>query len=446
MSRAWKEPCPNDGAGVTSWRDRLAGVEGAARSPAAGMLEARAPKGNDKATIMGEGNGLKPGSYSVTAHERILWGRPAAEAVLEEADHYGAKRIFVTSTRSLTAKQDGPLQRLERALGARHVGTHAQIRSHSPREDVVAGAAAARAAKADLLVAVGGGSVIDATKAMQLCLWAGLEVADAMEPYCVGFERHRSVPVPLPADPIRMISVSTTLSASEFTENAGITQSKTNTKQSFRHRLFAPRSIVLDPAATLDTPDWLLFATGIRSVDHAVENYCNSRASLATEALSLQGLKLLTGALPAIKRDPSALEPRQEAQLGMWQAIAPSAAGVPTGASHGIGYALGAGFGVPHGHTSCVMLPAVLTWNAAVNAARQKALSAAMGAPERSAGALIKDLVLSLDQPVSLRAVGITRGDLDELAERALSYQPVQLNPRPIRNVEDVKEILELAW
>ena len=101
-----------------------------------------------------------------------------------------------------------------------------------------------------------------------------------------------------------MIAVSTTLSASEFTENAGITQSATNTKQSFRHRLFAPRTVVLDPAATLDTPDWLLFCTGIRSVDHAVENYCNAKASLATEALSLQGLRLLSRALPAIKKNP----------------------------------------------------------------------------------------------------------------------------------------------
>jgi maleylacetate reductase len=395
---------------------------------------------------MRDSDGLKPGSYSVTAHERILWGRPAAEAVIEEADRYGAQRIFVTSTRSLTQKQDGPLQRLERALGSRHAGTYARIRSHSPREDVVAGAAAARAAKADLLVAVGGGSVIDATKAMQLCLWLGLDSVDAMEPYCVGFERHKSVTLALPPDSIRMLSVSTTLSASEFTENAGITQSRTNTKQSFRHRLFAPRAIVLDPAATLETPDWLLFATGIRSVDHAVENYCNSRASLATEALSLQGLKLLYRALPAIKRDPAALVPRQEAQLGMWQAIAPSASGVPTGASHGIGYALGAGFGVAHGHTSCVLLPAVLTWNAAVNAERQQDLAAAMGAPEKSAAQLIKELVSTLEQPVCLRAVGIKRENLDELAQRALSYQPVQLNPRPIKTVEDVKEILELAW
>jgi maleylacetate reductase len=389
---------------------------------------------------------LKAGTFNITAHDRIIFGMPAGEATVAEAERYGAKRVFVTSTRSLAQKENGPLQRIERALGALHAGTYAAIRSHSPREDVVAGANAARAAKADLLVAVGGGSVIDATKAMQLCLWLGLDSPEAMEPYCLGFERTKYSAVDMPADAVRMVAVSTTLSASEFTENAGITQSATNTKQSFRHRLFAPRTVVLDPAATLDTPEWLLFCTGIRSVDHAVENYCNERASPATEALSLQGLRLLSRALPAIKRNPHDLAPRLEAQTGMWQAIAPSASGVPTGASHGIGYALGATFGVAHGHTSCVMLPAVLRWNASVNGERQKALAAAMGAPERPTWELVKELIAELDQPTTLRAVGIKRENLSEIARRALAYHPVKVNPRPIRTEGDVMEILELAW
>ena len=231
--------------------------------------------------------GLTTGTFHVSAQERIVFGTPAEEAIVAEAERVGARRVFVTSTRSLAQKENGPLQRMQKALGARHVGTYSTIRSHSPREDVVAGAKAAREAKADLLVAVGGGSVIDATKGMQLCLWVGLDSPEAMEPYCLGFERNQYKDMTLPADPIRMIAVSTTLSASEFTENAGITQSATNTKQSFRHRLFAPRTVVLDPESTLDTPDWLLFCTGIRSVDHAVENYCNAKANLATEALSL---------------------------------------------------------------------------------------------------------------------------------------------------------------
>jgi maleylacetate reductase len=135
-----------------------------------------------------------------------------------------------------------------------------------------------------------------------------------------------------------------------------------------------------------------------------------------------------------------------EAQFGMWQAIAPSVSGIGSGASHGIGYALGATFGVPHGHTSCVMLPAVLTWNAAVNGDRQKALSAAMGAPDRPAGELVKELIAGLDQPTSLRDVGITRDRLDEIATRALVYKPVRINPRPIKTPADVREILEIAW
>ena len=222
--------------------------------------------------------------------------------------------------------------------------------------------------------------------------------------------------------------------------------SATSTKQSFRHRLLAPRCVILDPAATLATPDWLLFCTGIRAVDHAAETYCSPRASLATEALSLQGLRLLHRALPAIKRSPGDLTPRLEAQIGMWQAVAPLASGVPTGASHGIGYVLGSTFGVAHGHTSCVMLPAVLMWNAAVNAGLQEALSEAMGAPGRPASEVVKELIAGLDQPVTLRAVGIRREDLDEVARRALEYHPVKVNPRPVAGAADVKEILELAW
>jgi maleylacetate reductase len=399
---------------------------------------------------LGQGRGALAvagaGVHHVTAHERIVFGTAAAEAVAAEAERCGARRVFVTSTRSLARLEDGPLQRVERALGAAHAGTYAAVSSHSPREDVVAGANAARAARADLLVAVGGGSTIDATKAMLLCLWHNLDTPAAMEPYCSGFERAYHAAIMPPADPIRMVSVSTTLSASEFTDNAGVSNAATGTKQSFRHRLFAPRSVILDPAATLDTPDWLLFSTGMRAVDHAVESYCNARASLATEVLSLYGLKLLHRAMLAIKRAPRELAPRLEAQIGMWQAAAPLAAGVPTGASHGIGYALGVTFGVPHGQTSCVMLPAVLGWNAAVNAGRQRALSEAIGAPARPASELVKELAAGLDLPVTLRAVGLKREDLDELARRALDYQAVKVNPRPIAGPEDVREILDLAW
>lgn len=389
---------------------------------------------------------LITGHFAIQSIEQIVFGVPLEEAIVAEANRYGAKRVFVTSTRSLAKLDNGPLQRAVKALGERCVGTYSNIASHSPREDVIAGANAARKAKADLLVAVGGGSVIDATKAMLLCLWLGLDTIESMEPYRAGIDGSKSAPISPPADAIRMVAISTTLSASEFTRNAGVTLSATNSKQSFSHRLMAPRTIILDPAATLDTPPWLLFCTGIRAVDHAVESYCNLAANPATEAQSLQGLRLLHSALPKVKAAPDDLAARLEAQFGMWQSIIGSSSGIGTGASHGIGYALGATFGVAHGHTSCVMLPAVLTWNASVNGERQKALSAAMGAPGRPAGELVKELVAGLDQPTSLRDVGIKRENLDEIAKRSLAYKPVQMNPRKITSAADVLEILELAW
>src|SRR5262249_15055562 len=147
----------------------------------------------------------------------------------------------------------------------------------------------------------------------------------------------------------------------------------------------------------------------IRSVDHAVESYCSPLANPATEPSSLQGLKMLSKSLREIKSAPQDLNARLQAQFGMWQSIAATGAGVPMGASHGIGYALGASYSVPHGHTSCVMLPAVLKWNSAINGERQRALSDVMGSPNQSAADLIADLIRSLDQPTTLRDVGIKR-------------------------------------
>jgi len=376
----------------------------------------------------------------------VIYGVPAELAIQDEAARYGASRVFVTSTRSLSGLQNGPLQRVEKALGTKHVGTFAAIGAHSPREDVIAAVNLARVARADLLVAVGGGSVIDATKAMQICLWLGLDSPEALDPYRNGAPPEAARKIVVPADAIRMVAISTTLSASEFTSQAGVTDTRTRVKQSFTHRLCVPRSVVLDPAATLDTPPWLLFCTGIRAVDHAVESYCSPLANPATEPASLQGLTLLARALRRIKATQQDLSARLEAQFGMWQAIAPSASGVTTGASHGIGYVLGGTYGVPHGHTSCVLLAAVLRWNSAINAARQRAVSEAMGSPDRSASELIAALVRALDQPGSLREVGIKREHFDDIATRALTYGPVQKNPRPIRSKEDVGEILELAW
>ncbi len=372
----------------------------------------------------------------------MIFGRPAGAALRDEADRLGAMRVFVTSTASLAALEDGPLQRVTAALGPRFTGSFTAIPAHSPRRAVIAGAAAAREAGADLLVAVGGGSVIDATKAMLLCLWENIGTPDAMEPYRNGGAEERA---PKPGT-IRMIAISTTLSASEFTPYAGVSDDATRAKQRFTHPLLVPITAILDPEMLLTTPAWLLSATGMRSVDHAIEGWCSVSLSPFMAHHALVALTLLAPALPNIRTKPDNLAALQEAQIGTWHAVASVTAGAVTGASHGIGYALGAAYNVPHGHTSCVLLPAVLRWNEPVNQDRQRLLAAAIGNPERPLWQSVADLVRRLEQPTSLRELGIGREDLPRLAASATRYPAVRTNPRKISSVADIMEILELAW
>jgi maleylacetate reductase len=400
--------------------------------------------GNEK---IGE-DAMLSGTHRYFLQERVIYGKPAAAAVAEEAAALGARRVFLTTTRSL-AGEDGLAAAVAQALGERHAGTYGAIGAHSPRDAVIAGAGlarAARAARADLLVAIGGGSVIDATKVMLLCLWHGLDDVDALDAHrgARGVDPSRRPPGLEGA--IRMLAVPTTYSAAEFTYIAGVSDTRRRVKELYGHPLFTPQAVVLDPAATLRTPAELLLSTGMKAVDHAVERLSMLETNPYSDATAAEALRLLTAALPAIRREPQALEPRLQGQLGMWLSITGAASGVGTAASHAIGHTLGGSYGIPHGITSCLTLPAVLRWNSPVNAGRQAQVSALMGAPGRPAAALVAELVASLGLPGRLRDVGIRREDLRPIAEHTMHDPPVRANPRPITRPEDILEILEFAW
>jgi maleylacetate reductase len=202
---------------------------------------------------------------------------------------------------------------------------------------------------------------------------------------------------------------------------------------------------VLDPAMMLATPEWLFLSTGIRAVDHCVEGICSAEAQPYADAQALHGLGLLASGLPRVKADPSDLDARLDCQLGSWLSMAPLATGVPMGASHGIGYVLGAAFDIPHGHTSCIMLPAVMRWNRAANAERQARVAAAMGSPGGEAAEALHALIAGIGMPRSLEAVGIGRDAFPRIAERAMATPWVPRNPRRIEGPAQVMEILELA-
>ena len=374
------------------------------------------------------------------AMDEVVFGRPAAEAVAGQMDRLHASRAFLMVSGTLNRTTD-EIEKIRQVLGPRCVGTFDAMPPHTPREAVIAAAGQARAAGADLIVTVGGGSITDGAKAVQLCLANDVRTAEDID----RIRAIKGVAPPMQAPTVRQISVPTTIAGGEFSAIAGVTDPRSKVKEMLRHDLVMPRAAILDPAVTVHTPEWLWLSTGIRAVDHCVEGLCSREAHPYADAQALKGLSMLAQALPRVKADSSDLDARMDCQIGTWLSMGPLSSGVPMGASHGIGYVLGAVYDVPHGYTSCVMLPSVMRWNRDDNAERQALVAAAMGQPGRDAADVLDDFIRSLGMPRSLQDVRIEPAHFDRIAELAMATPWIPRNPRRIDSPAQVREILVLA-
>jgi len=374
------------------------------------------------------------------AMDEVVFGRPASEAIIEQMKRLGSKRAFLMVSGTLNRETD-VIENIRRTLGPRGVGTFDAMPPHTPRTAVIAATEQARAADADLIVTVGGGSITDGAKAVQLCLANSIRSPDDIDRIRAG--RGPSPQLNPPA--VRQISAPTTIAGGEFSATAGVTNEKTKVKEALRHPLLMPRATILDPWLGAHTPEWLWLSTGIRAVDHCVEGICSRDAHPYGDAQALRGLAMLAQALPRVKADAGDLDARMDCQIGTWLSTGPLASGVPMGASHGIGYVLGAEFGVPHGHTSCVMLPSVMRWNKSANAERQALVAAAMGHPNEDAGDVLDDFIRGLGMPRSLREVKVGPEHFDRIAQQAMATPWVPRNPRKIEGPAQVREILDMA-
>jgi alcohol dehydrogenase class IV len=382
------------------------------------------------------------GSYAYLPLERVVFGRPAAEAALEEMTRVGASKVFIVAAKSL-ARNTPVVSAIADALGPRHyAGLFDGCVQHSPRESVVAAARAVRAAGPDLILTVGGGTAIDTVKVLQICLAHNVDSAAALDGLhaTVGADGKRHVPNIRPS-PVRQIVVPTTLSGAEFSNLAGITDERIRQKHSFIGPDIGARAVILDPEVTIHTPEWLWVSTGVRGVDHAAEALCSIEAHPYCDGLALHALRLFAQALAR----PDELAARLQCQQASWLA-ASSIARVNYGASHGIGHVLGAFADVPHGHTSCVLLPHVLRYNVRATADKQRLIAEALGRPGVAAADVVAEFIAGLKMPTTLRDVGVAREQLPKIAEAAMRNIWVRTNPQPIRSPDDVMQILEAAW
>ncbi|WAS94227.1 iron-containing alcohol dehydrogenase [Nannocystis punicea] len=335
---------------------------------------------------------------------RIHAGAGCAARLVDEAG--GWRRIFLVTTRSVEAAL-GPT--VERLLGGRLVGRFARIRQHTPIEDVRAAAEAARALQPDCLLSLGGGSAVDATKSIAFILATGLSLDDR--------DRARA----LEPETLPHLAVPTTLSAAEMDGAAGFTDSRE--KVGIRARTLVPTAVFYDADLTLPTPLPLWLSTGIRAVDHAIEGLLAPDANPLSEAAALAALQRLRPALERTHADPGDLQARTEAQLGAWLSmLLPQSSS--RGLSHVLGKSIGARYGIPHGVTSCLLLPHVLRHLGPAHRATLERVALALGA-ETDAADAVASLVGALGLPQHLGAYGLSDADLQAAAEPLARHIPV---------------------
>lgn len=319
------------------------------------------------------------GAHRSLHTDRVNFGPGSLEELAAEAEPH--ERAFIVTGRTLNEKTD-LVRRVERLLGDRHAGTFSGMGEHTP------GSAVKRAAEeawdCGLLVSVGGGSVIDGTKAVARRL---------------GYPSHAAVP--------------TTLSGAEWAERVGVTDEAAGRKSGFVDEQAVPPVVILDPETTRFTPEKLWLSTGIRALDHAVEGYIWGGPHPVTDVTGLEGAKRLVEYLPESKRSPEDEEARLQLQLAAWLSyFAPL--NTPMGLSHNLGRRIGASYGVPHGYTSCLTLaPTVSVAKRKMTRERWQTLGKALGdEPDEGIAALVREL----DLPSKLSEVGVPEADIDAIA------------------------------
>src|SRR5271169_6592847 len=386
------------------------------------------------------------GVYRFPAMESVVFGKPFVEVLAGEVDRVEARAVFILASGTL-ARETDTVEQLSQMLGNRLAGVCAKIGAHTPRTDVVAAANAAREAGADLIVTLGGGSVTDAAKMVGLCLGNGVTDPSQLDGYRALIAADGTMRRPeVKAPSVRSITIPTTLSAGEYTASAGCTDTQRHVKESFSHPRMIPRTVILDPDASVHTPEWLFLSTGIRAVDHAVEDICSVNGQPISEGAAYHALLLLGKGLPGVKADPEDRDARLDCQIGAWMSMVGSQTGVSKGASHGIGHVLGGTAGVPHGYTSCIMLPHVLRFNHPVNAEKQARVSEALGEPTAPAAEIVGGLIAGLGLPTRLRDVGVKPEQLDLIAENSMHDRWVHTNPRKIDGPAVIRTLLDAAW
>jgi alcohol dehydrogenase class IV len=313
--------------------------------------------------------------------------------------------------------------------------------SGEPTVDLVReGARRAQDAACDVVISLGGGSVIDAGKAIAAIATNGGEPLDFLE--VVGKGLTLAVP------PLPFIAVPTTAgTGSEVTRNAVLGSTEHGVKASMRSPLMLPRIALVDPELTYGLPPSVTASTGLDALTQLIEPYVSSRANPLVDPLCVDGIPRVAGALRRAYRDGADKQARHDmalASLFGGQALANAGLGVV----HGFASPLGGSWKAPHGALCAALLPYGMAANIAALRARAprhpalqrysviaRLLTGREDAVAEDGIDWVRALCLDLDVP-PLRAWGITAADLPAVVENASRASSMKANPLPLTGEE----------
>lgn len=298
-----------------------------------------------------------------------------------------------------------------------------------------------RATGADFLVAVGGGSVMDAAKLTSLLADGAYTVRQLLDRPALGRKQVRTLMVPTTAG-----------TGAEATPNAIVAVPERAVKVGIVNPAMLPDYVILDAAMVKSLPRALAAATGVDALAHAIECLTGKKANPFSDTFALEALDLILNHIEAACDDPEALEAKRAMQLGSFYAGAAITASGTT-AVHALSYPLGGRYHIPHGVSNAILLTPVLRFNepccrerlAAAYDRAYRGDAARTGAEEKSRWLLrrMEEIVRHLDIPASLKPFGVPAGDLEELVEAGMGVtRLLSNNPRAV-TAQDARRIYQ---
>ncbi|EJS68234.1 alcohol dehydrogenase EutG [Bacillus cereus] len=278
----------------------------------------------------------------------VLYGRNSLEKLGDQSKKLGKKAFIVTDT---IMEKLGYVERCIKQLNKKGITviTYNKVNAEPTNLHVLEALTICKEGKCDFVIGIGGGSCIDAAKAVAVLHTNGGEI-----------EYYVQKDIEIENDPLPLIAIPTTSgTGSEVTSVAVITNKKTDVKMMMKHPSFIPQVAIIDPILTSSVPPHITAATGIDALCHAIEAYISKVSQPLTDVLALSAINSIMKYLRIAYEDGDNMEAREVMMIASLQAgIAFSNASVTL--VHGMSRPVGALFHVPHGISNAILLPTVL--------------------------------------------------------------------------------------